>query len=65
VIDSTLVLFGDGARGLAGGVGWSVFCWGGDDSSPSTCTSDTTKVRDVLVRAVASIACASSSSSLQ
>jgi hypothetical protein len=62
---STLALFGEEARGLSTGGGCSMFCWGGEVSSPSGRDSETTKVRDVLVRAVASIGVSSSSSPLQ
>jgi hypothetical protein len=41
-----------------------MFCWGGEDSSPSTRGSEITRVRDVLVRAATSKVGVSSSSSL-
>jgi hypothetical protein len=63
-IISVLALFGEGARGLDGGVEAPRFCWGGEDSSPSTRGSEITRVRDVLVRAATSKVGVSSSSSL-
>jgi hypothetical protein len=54
LVVSTLALFGEGAWGLSAGFGCSRFCGGGEVSSPSGRASETTKVRDVLVRAVAS-----------
>ena len=65
MIISTLALFGEGTRGLEGGVDVSTFCRGGDDSSPSTGFSEITKVCDVLVRGATSRVGTSSSSSLR
>jgi hypothetical protein len=40
----------------------TTFCWGGDVSSPSTNVSETSTVRDVLVRGATSVTGTSSSS---
>ena len=65
MIISILVLFGEGARGLDGGVVVTTFRWGGEDSSPSTSVSEASKVCDVLVRGATSRVGTSSSSSLR
>jgi hypothetical protein len=62
---STLALFGEGTRGLAGGVATPIFCREGDVSSLSTGVSEATNVCDVLVRAATTAVGTSSSSSLR
>jgi hypothetical protein len=58
----TLSLFGEGARGLGGGVDVSTICWrGGEESAVMRISSDRTTVLDVLVGAAPVTASSSSS----